>query len=237
MQVVFRAVYEGLPEVLGLTEESFRREAMLRWQEANGEVPAAAARAAVETPPEEKFDSIEEVIAFLRNKLGKLDKHRQSIYKTEQERRMHTGREHCKIVIWCPSHSLSGEKDCVTDAAPWAVHELPTLRSLPHADLVGHEDHGIDNWMEDRERKARQKGGEGGQRPSVMDVIGANTTWTREELSRDTLRRWALQFRDPTPEKERLNVKQWLEWEQGNTGEEEPIEGSWWNGGIPGTEH
>eukprot|EP00854_Cymbomonas_tetramitiformis_P005689 gene5688-6876_t len=59
-------------------------EAELMLANAREKAVAAAARAAVETPPEEKFDSIEEVIAFLRNKLGKLDKHRQSIYKTEQ---------------------------------------------------------------------------------------------------------------------------------------------------------
>ncbi|KAK3236172.1 hypothetical protein CYMTET_53672 [Cymbomonas tetramitiformis] len=121
------------------------------------------------------------------------------------------------------------EKDCVIDPSPWTSHELPGLRALPGEQLENHIEEIIDRWMEDRGREGEHRGGDRGPRPSTMDVLGANTTWSREEISRDALRRWALQFTNSDAGEGDTEGDQWLQWERVEVEEVEPQSESQWD--------
>eukprot|EP00854_Cymbomonas_tetramitiformis_P034218 gene34218-biopygen20894 len=96
-----------------------------------------------------------------------------------------------------PRSITEWEKDCVIDPSPWTNHELPVMHALPGEQLGSHTEEVIDRWMEDRRREGEHRGGDKGPRPTTTDVLRANNTWSREEINRDALRRWALQFTDP----------------------------------------
>ncbi|KAK3236274.1 hypothetical protein CYMTET_53576 [Cymbomonas tetramitiformis] len=128
-----------------------------------------------------------------------------------------------------PRSITEWEKDCVIDPSPWTSHELPVLRALPEEQVENHVEEIIDRWMEDRGREGEPRGGDRGPRPSTMDVLGANTTWSREEISRDALRRWALQFANPKAEEGDMEGDQWSQRERGETEEVEPQPESQWD--------
>eukprot|EP00854_Cymbomonas_tetramitiformis_P034198 gene34198-biopygen19718 len=132
-----------------------------------------------------------------------------------------------------PDHWMQGNlqtpKQCnwnmrilvVANAAGWR-------KFCPNA-LESHIEETIDSWLEDRGREGEHMGGDRGPRPSTMDVLGANTTWSREEISRDALRRWALQFTNPDADEGDIEGDQWLQWERGEVEEAEPQSESQWD--------
>ncbi|KAK3289200.1 hypothetical protein CYMTET_3361 [Cymbomonas tetramitiformis] len=128
-----------------------------------------------------------------------------------------------------PRSITEWEKDCVIDSAPWMNHELPVMQALPDGHLENHTEEIIERWMEDREKEGEHRGGDKGPRPTTMDVLRANTTWSREEINRDALRRWALQFAGPDTTDEHINGDQWLQWEKGEMEKAEPPPESRWD--------
>ncbi|KAK3234388.1 hypothetical protein CYMTET_55330 [Cymbomonas tetramitiformis] len=131
-----------------------------------------------------------------------------------------------------PRSITEWEKDCVIDPAPWTNHELPVMRAMPSEHLENHTEEIVDRWMEDRKKEGEHRGGDRGPRPTTMDVLRANTTWSREEINKDALRRWALQFTGPDTTEEDINMDQWLQWERGEIEKAElPPESRWDNHG------
>ncbi|KAK3286909.1 hypothetical protein CYMTET_5554 [Cymbomonas tetramitiformis] len=128
-----------------------------------------------------------------------------------------------------PRSITEWEKDCVIDPAPWTNHELPVVQAMPSGHLENYTEEIIDRWMEDRKKEGEHRGGDRGPRPTTMDVLRANTTWSREEINRDALRRWALQFTCPDTTEEDINGDQWLQWERGEIEKAEPPPESRWD--------